>query len=132
VSIATAPARADPRIDYILNCQGCHGPDGAGAPGAAPSFRDHVAKFLSVSGGREYLMRVPGVTQSELNDARTAAVLNWLVREFSPQQVPTDFRPYTEAEVGQHRHAPLTDVVAVRTQLMQAIAARETSNVERK
>lgn len=122
------PARADPRIDYILNCQGCHGPDGTGAPGAAPSFRDHVAKFLSVPGGREYLVRVPGVTQSELDDARTAAVLNWLVREFSPQQLPSNFTPYNEAEVAKYRHSPLTDVIAVRTKLMQDVAAYEAGN----
>ena len=68
----------------MLNCRGCHGPDGAGAPGAAPSFRGQVAKFLSVPGGREYLIRVPGTAQSELDDAHTAALLTWLVREFSP------------------------------------------------
>ncbi|MBI3786102.1 MAG: hypothetical protein HY270_22170 [Deltaproteobacteria bacterium] len=132
VAVATVPANADPRIDYILNCQGCHGPDGAGAPGAAPSFRDHVAKFLSVPGGREYLIRVPGVTQSELTDARTAAVLNWLVQEFSPQQVPADFKPYSEAEIAQHRQAPLTDVVAARAELLRAIDAGDGGNSGRK
>jgi mono/diheme cytochrome c family protein len=114
---------ADPRTDYLLNCQGCHGPDGAGAPGAAPSFRDHVAKFLGVPGGREYLMRVPGVTQSELDDGRTAALLNWLMKEFSPAQLPRDFTPYTEADVAKHRHSTLTDVVGARRELMKAIEA---------
>ena len=79
----TAVAVADPRVDYMLNCRGCHGPDGAGAPGAAPSFRGQLAKFLWVPGGREYLVRVPGTAQSELDDARTAALLNWLLHEFS-------------------------------------------------
>ena len=77
----------------MLHCRGCHGPDGAGAPGAAPSFRGQVAKFLCVPGGREYLVRVPGTAQSELDDARTAALLNWLLREFSPDEIPADFSP---------------------------------------
>ena len=52
---------ADPHADYMLHCQGCHGPDGSGARGAVPSFRGEVAKFLRVPGGREYLLRVPGI-----------------------------------------------------------------------
>jgi hypothetical protein len=115
-------AHADPRVDYMLNCRGCHGPDGAGAPGAAPSFRGQVAKFLWVAGGREYLIRVPGTAQSELDDVRTAALLTWLVREFSPDEVPADFTPYTAAEVGQARHKPLTDVWTTRGELLRAIA----------
>lgn len=116
-----APAVADPRVDYMLHCRGCHGPDGAGAPGAAPSFRGQVARFLSVPGGREYLIRVPGTAQSELDDARTAALLNWLVREFSAEEMPADFVPYGAEEVGRHRRAALIDVPAVRRALVQAM-----------
>jgi mono/diheme cytochrome c family protein len=122
-------AQADPRVDYMLNCRGCHGPDGAGAPGAAPSFRGQVAKFLSVPGGREYLVRVPGTAQSELDDARTAALLTWLVHEFSPGEIPADFTPYTAEEVGRQRRVPLSDVWKTRSELLQAIAARTTAPV---
>ena len=59
-----APAYGGPSTDYLLQCRGCHGPDGAGAPGAAPSFRGQVGRFLAVPGGREYLIRVPGTAQS--------------------------------------------------------------------
>jgi mono/diheme cytochrome c family protein len=121
-------ARGDPRVDYMLNCRGCHGPDGAGAPGAAPSFRDQLGKFLSVPGGREYLIRVPGTAQSELDDARTAALLTWLVREFSPAEVPAGFTPYTAEEVGRERRAPLSDVWRTRTELLEAIAARAAAD----
>jgi mono/diheme cytochrome c family protein len=120
-ALAGAPAAADPRVDYMLHCRGCHGPDGAGAPGAAPSFRGEVAKFLSVPGGREYLIRVPGTAQSELDDARTAALLNWLVHEFSPDEIPADFTPYDATEVGRHRQPALIDVPAVRRALVQAM-----------
>jgi hypothetical protein len=126
VALLARPAHADPRVDYMLNCRGCHGPDGAGAPGAAPSFRGQVAKFLSVPGGREYLIRVPGTAQSELDDVRTAALLTWLVQEFSPGEIPVDFTPYTAAEVGPARHTPLTDVWRTRGELLRAIAAQAT------
>jgi cytochrome c553 len=122
--LSAAPTLADPQTDYMLHCRGCHGPDGTGAAGAAPSFRGQVAKFLWVSGGREYLMRVPGTAQSELSDARTAALLNWILHEFSPQEIPAGFVPFSEAEVTRHRRPPLIDVVAVRGNLMRALQAR--------
>jgi len=118
-------ARADPPTDYLLNCRGCHAPDGGGLVGAAPSFRGEVGKFLWVPGGREYLIRVPGTAQSELSDARVAALLNWIVREFSPAQVPADFVPFTAEEVARHRRPPLSEVDGVRRDLLRAIAARE-------
>jgi mono/diheme cytochrome c family protein len=117
---------ADARTDYILHCRGCHGPEGAGAPGAVPDFRDEVGRFLAVPGGREYLIRVPGTAQSELSDARVARLLNWLVREFSPRRVPRPFEPYTAAEVARHRRPPLTDVAATREKLLDAIAPAES------
>jgi hypothetical protein len=114
-----ASAGADPRIDYLLHCRGCHGPDGAGAPGAAPDFRDQLGRFLRVPGGREYLIRVPGTAQSELDDAATAVLLNWLLREFSPAQIPPGFRPYTADEVARHRRPALADPAATRRDLLR-------------
>jgi hypothetical protein len=126
-ALVASPAVADPQTDYMLHCRGCHGPDGGGAPGAAPAFPGQVAKFLWVPGGREYLIRVPGTAQSELNDARTAALLNWIVHQFGANELPSDFVPYSEAEVTRHRRPPLTDVVAVRGALIRAIREREAA-----
>jgi hypothetical protein len=123
-ALASTAAHADPLIDYMLQCRGCHGPDGAGAPGAAPSFRGQVAKFLWVPGGREYLIRVPGAAQSELDDARTAALLNWILASFSAAEIPPDFVPYAAEEVARHRRSPLIDVQTARRDLLAAIAAR--------
>lgn len=117
--IESAPAVAEPRIDYMLHCQGCHGPDGSGAAGAAPSFRGQVGKFLHVPGGREYLIRVPGTSRSELDDAATAVLLNWLVSEFSAAQVPSDFAPFTEAEVTSLRRPAFNDPGSVRRALLE-------------
>jgi hypothetical protein len=129
-SVVLSPyaARSDPRTDYMLHCRGCHGPDGGGNAGGVPSFRGEVGKFLSVPGGREYLIRVPGTAQSELSDARTAALLNWLVEELSPDQVPPDFEPYTEVEVARYRK-PLVDVGRVRRRLLGEIESAAKSTI---
>ncbi|HSP97096.1 MAG TPA: c-type cytochrome [Candidatus Dormibacteraeota bacterium] len=118
------PARADDAYNYVMHCRGCHGPQGQGAPGGAPDLRDSVGRFLLVPGGREYLIRVPGTSDSELDDAQTAALLNWMVREFGPASVAADFVPFTTAEVTAHRRPPLLDVAATRAALLSALAAQ--------
>jgi len=111
------------RADYVLQCAGCHRVDGRGsARHAIPDFRDSVGMFLALPAGREYLVRVPGAAQSQLSDAELAAVLNWLLREFSPRQLPADFRPYTQAEVAALRPRRYDDVVPVRHALARALA----------
>ena len=124
-SLAAGPAAAGPALDYVLHCQGCHRADGSGSPGAVPSLRGDMARFLRVPGGREYLVRVPGTAQSPLDDAETAALLNWMLAAFSPGSLPTDFRPYTGSEVQRLRRPPLTDVERLRRDLMAAIRALE-------
>lgn len=116
--LCAAPAAADEAADYVMHCRGCHGPDGQGAVGGAPDLRGSVGRFLAVDGGREYLIRVPGTSQSELDDARTAALLNWLVREFDPAAVPADFTPFTAVEVAAHRRPALLDPAATRSALL--------------
>ena len=118
-----------PHTDYMLHCQGCHGPDGRGAPGGVPSFRGTVAKFLSVPGGREYLVRVPGTSQSELSDRRVATLLNWIVAAFSAESMPPDFNPFSEAEIARIRRPPLVDVTIVRQRLLRQIEQREDAGV---
>jgi mono/diheme cytochrome c family protein len=111
-------AAADPALDYTLNCQGCHRADGAGTPGSVPPLAGSVARFLGVPGGREFLVRVPGVSQAGLDDAALADVLNWMVARFDREHVPADFTPYTAAEVAPLRKKPLTDVERVRSELL--------------
>jgi mono/diheme cytochrome c family protein len=92
---------------WTLNCQGCHRPDGTGSTGTAPSLAGTVARFLSVPGGREYLGRVPGVATSALSNADLSEVMNWMLWRFDKEHVPANFRPFTAAEIGQLRGAPL-------------------------
>src|SRR5213595_341933 len=95
---ASRAAGADvggPALDYALNCQGCHRADGAATPGSVPALAGSVGKFL----------RVPGVAQAPLDDAATAAVLNWVLERFGRDDTPADFAPYTAAELGRLRRS---------------------------
>ena len=111
-----------PRINYILHCQGCHLVDGAGTAGKVPALKNEVGRFLHVPGGREFLIQVPGSSQSALTDAEIAAVLNWILETFSSGQLSADFVPYTKAEISRYRQPPLTNVSAVRANLMKEIS----------
>jgi hypothetical protein len=112
---------ASPAINYTLHCQGCHLEDGRGTPGSVPALARSVGRFVGVPGGREYIVRIPGVASSPLDDAATAELLNWMLRRFSADELPRDFHPYTAAEVARSRGSPLTDVEGVRRALLRAI-----------
>ncbi len=117
--------QADPvRIDYMLNCQGCHLPGGEGFPErGVPRLRGEMAAFLGVEGGRAYLVQVPGVALSDLPDDRLARVLNWMLTHFDPDGLPTGFVPYTAQELSILRRDPLTQVTPVREALIARIRA---------
>ena len=105
----------------MLNCQGCHLPDGDGV-GDIPRMNGFVGNFLRVPGGREFVVQVPGSANAALDDDALAELLNWMLVEISASELPENFAPYTAQEVGRHRAQPLSDVNAVRTQLIQRIA----------
>lgn len=89
---------------------------GEGQIGTVPSF-EKLGLFLSVEGGREYLIRVPGTSQSMLGDEEVAALLNWMVAQFA-SEVPTNFEPYTQKEVGLLRSQRLFEVKEMRNELL--------------
>jgi hypothetical protein len=107
----------------MLQCQGCHLADGSGSPGAVPDLRGSVARFASISGGREYLVRVPGAAQSPLSDQRLAAVLDWMIREFGPAEAAAAAEPYRAEEIARWRAAPYLEVQSVRRELIRRIEA---------
>lgn len=109
--------------NYQLQCLGCHLSSGEGAPHTGtPRMSGFVGNFLRVQGGREFLVRVPGVSQSALSDAQIAELLNWIL---DPQQgmagasTPADFRPYSAAEVAKVRHHALLNRPDVRAGLIE-------------
>ncbi len=110
--------------DFSRNCQGCHRADGAGACRSVPRIRDFVGLFTRVPGGRDYLLRVPGVVWAMLDDARLARVLNWMLVSYSREQLAPDFRPFTEEEVRAARERPLANVLEVRSRLIAELQRR--------
>ncbi len=125
LAASAAPARAgSPSELYTLNCWGCHQPHAEGIPGTVPRLAHSMAYFLSVPGGREFLVQVPGVANSSLNDKETAEVLNWLLVTFNKRELPAHFKPYTADEVARLRAHPLFDVKHTRVELARKIAAQ--------
>lgn len=121
---AAAPSAAEtPHVLYMLHCQGCHLSDGSGRPGEVPALAGSVGRFLTVEGGRAYLVQVPGSAHSPLTDAELAAVLNWMVAAFGPADAAAHLAPYEAAEIARYRAAPLVDVAAARAELLRRIAA---------
>jgi mono/diheme cytochrome c family protein len=101
------------RHDYILNCSGCHRSDGRGVPGAVPSFAE-LGAILCASGGREYVLRVPGVANAPVDDRRLAKLLDYVAIELAGIENPQRF---DEAEVARYRRVPLIDPLAARRSL---------------
>jgi mono/diheme cytochrome c family protein len=122
VSSSFAIAAGDPQFSYRMECQGCHAADGSGTVASVPSLKDHVAEFLTVAGGREFLAQVPGAAQAPLDDAALADVLNWILREFGPAGVASRYPAYTAEEVARLRKTPLTNVAAARARLVRQIS----------
>ena len=125
---ANAPSVAvttSPRSHYVLHCAGCHGVNGAGAPDKyVPDLR-HLGQFLRVEGGREFVISVPGVMGSGLDDQQVMEVANWLLATMARDSVPEGgHRPYTVAEVAQARARPMADVAAMRRRLLDKARAQ--------
>jgi mono/diheme cytochrome c family protein len=104
---------------YVVHCAGCHGVDGAGSRvGNVPDMRQ-LGAFLRVPGGREFVIKVPGVMGSGLDDAQVAQVTNWVLATVARASVPEDHAAYTAVEVTRARERPLVDVAAARRRLVE-------------
>ena len=119
---ADAPPARSAQTMWMLNCQGCHRANGGGTGSAVPAMPGIVARFLRVPGGREYLIRVPGVAASPLPDDSLAILVNWMLEKFDHDNIPEDFSPYTREEVSSFRKlgAYGEEAGAIRVSLMRA------------
>jgi hypothetical protein len=123
----TAASRAwsyQPAVNYQLHCMGCHLADGSGEARRVPSIRRSLVLFSESPEGRNYVVRVPGVAQSPLSDADTAALLNWMARNLGDAGLPPGFADYSAAEIHGLRNRPLARVSAVRERLWKAASAK--------
>ena len=120
ITAATGAARQrdDPEFLYELHCSGCHKRDGSGQGTFIPRLQGQVAQFLHRPGGREFLIQVPGVSQSMLSDKQVAQVTNWALVRFDSENMPVNFEPITEKEVAALRQKPLSDASRVRAKVL--------------
>ncbi|WAJ38339.1 cytochrome C [Pseudomonas sp. GOM7] len=113
-------------VNYQLQCAGCHLGDGTGSKvNDTPKMKDFVGNFLKVEGGREFLVRVPGMSQSALNDAQLADLLNWLLREdgMAGKSMPAHYQPYSADEVARLRKVSMLNLPDTRAHLIEQMRA---------
>lgn len=113
--------------NYQLQCAGCHLGNGMGSPANdTPRMTGFVGNFLKVPGGREFLVRVPGMSQSALNDGQLAELLNWLLRKdgMAGKSTPVDYQPYTAEEVTALRRKAMLNVPGTRAGLIGEMRAQ--------
>lgn len=111
-------------FDYQLNCQGCHGPDGAGSVKRGVPSLDDLDRFQKLPEGREFLIRVPGMSRSPLSNADLTNLANWMMEEFAGTDGTIPFEPFDEAEVARLRDNPIVDgVVEHRAKLVARLDA---------
>src|SRR5258705_9634899 len=110
----------EPSVNYMLQCMGCHAPDGSGAAGRVPSIRATLLPFSAVVAGRQFLVQVPGASQSTLSNAELADLLNWMIENLSNEPRELVFKRFTAAEVASYRRKPVLEVPAPREHLLHA------------
>lgn len=117
-----APNGQTPRMNYLHYCAGCHLDDGTGKPShGIPNMRGVLGQFLRVDGGREFIIKVPGVSHTPLADSDVAALMNWLLDGIAQPSTPPGTPPYTEAEVTRLRSQRMVDIPATRKQIIERL-----------
>jgi len=109
---------------YTLNCSGCHGARGQGVPEAGIPDLNDAGRYVRTELGRKYLIQVPGLSQSRLDDATAARLLNWVLHEFSANRLPADFAPYTTEEVTRFRSDKASDAKTRRDAILAELRRR--------
>ena len=112
--------QAEPKSHYMIHCMGCHLSDGSGQPPDVPIFDKNLGLLVQSELGRAYLVRVPGAAQAPINDAELAAVINWMLSEYSAETIPDDFIPYDADEVARYRSTILINPVELKASLTAA------------
>lgn len=122
--IFSSAAIADPKANYLLHCRGCHLADGRGVPPEVPTLINVIGRLVAIAGGREYVVRVPGVAQTSLSDKDLAEVLNYVMVELNAATLPADFKPFTAEEIATYRPRVLADPARHRAKLLSSAASR--------
>jgi cytochrome c553 len=110
---------ATAREAWVLNCMGCHTGDAHGIEGKVPPLTGELGHFVRLAEGREFVMRVPGASNSSLSDAELANVLNWLIDTRNADTGPGFYSPNPAPHVAATRRPALTDVAKHRKALIE-------------
>jgi hypothetical protein len=95
------------RSMYLERCGGCHGVQGVSASQVVPTLRRRAARFLCLPEGRAYLIRLPSIANSPLDDEEVAQLMNFVVFEMGAEG-PLAASRYTPSEIAALRSKPLT------------------------
>jgi mono/diheme cytochrome c family protein len=106
---------------YTLHCSGCHGASGHGVPARGIPDLAQAGGYVALPEGRAYLVQVPGISQSRLDDATAARMLNYVLTRFSAAELPADFRPYDVAEVSRLRGQAASDAETRRAVVLEGL-----------
>lgn len=107
---------------YLTHCGGCHGIEGISGPTFVPNLRNTVGRFACSKEGREYLIRVPGVSMSLIrDDALLADVMNFVLFRLGGSSTPVGTQPYTADEIHLLRTHPVSylDFMKHRSQILE-------------
>ena len=101
--------------------------DGSGSElGQVPDMR-LLGRFLAHPEGRRFLVQVPGVMGSGLNDDDVAHVTNWVFTNLVTDVNRRTFVPYTAQEISQARANPLKDVMITRARLLAKVPQAQSN-----
>jgi hypothetical protein len=100
-----------PETNYLLGCGGCHGEGGVSNAKLVPVLRGQVGYFLNTEEGRRYLIQLPNVAFSTLDNRALADMLNYTVFTVGGASAPAGAKPFTADEVATWRRQPLNEVV---------------------
>lgn len=110
------------RINYILQCQGCHRADGSGSSKATPSLLTDGELFLSSPKGREFFVLVPGVAHAPLNDAELTDVINFVIKNLIMKDGGFESLFYTVPEVSKYRQVKTAkDITTLRREVIESL-----------
>ncbi len=124
VMMGAARAEMPMQTLYTLNCSGCHGSEGLGVPEVGIPNLNDAGRYVGTPLGRQYLIKVPGLSQSRLDNATAAKLLNWILHKFSSDRIPADFQPYTTEEVAQFRSQIASDAETQRAAILAELRSR--------
>lgn len=109
------------QINYILQCQGCHGADGGGIGQSIPDLVADGKSFLQSTEGRKYFVSVPGSANSPLSDEELTDVINYIIESIIIKNGDAESLLYKLSEVSTYRQIKmLKDPTELRREIIDS------------